>query len=189
MYNGTLERFPDSTSVVWPSTLWPYREVQHFVFLEDPFRQESFQSKPLCTAGCRWHCPGCAELYRPSSGNCPIRCSSSETKATSTHPSKNPHTSVHLFIYLFIHLHVAPPRLRKYPSVRDGIPRYPGEHTQSDGIHETRHGNIRANDPQTGYEIDRWDVCSGLLRNRHCVPLFLARILDFEELQMLNRGH
>ena len=32
-------------------------------------------------------------------------------------------------------------------------------------------------------------ACSALLRDRICVPLFLAGVFDSEELHMLNTGH
>ena len=34
-----------------------------------------------------------------------------------------------------------------------------------------------------------WDACSALLRDRLCVPLLLAGVVDSEEMHMLNRGH
>ena len=47
----------------------------------------------------------------------------------------------------------------------------------------------RARKPQNDHETACKDACSGLLRNRLCVPLFLTRVLDLEELHMLNRSH
>ena len=46
----------------------------------------------------------------------------------------------------------------------------------------------RAYDPQNEWKIVCWGVCSGLLRDKHCVPLFEAQAFHFEQLHMLNKG-
>jgi hypothetical protein len=60
----------------------------------------------------------------------------------------------------------------------------PLESYATDARHERKHAGKPQNEPGTAC----WDACSALLRNRLCVPLFLAGVFDSEELHMLNRG-
>ena len=46
---------------------------------------------------------------------------------------------------------------------------------------------MRAHDSQNDQEIVHSDVFRAT--ERHLEPLFLARVLDFEELHVLNKGH
>ena len=63
-------------------------------------------------------------------------------------------------------------------------PPRPPEYCARDARHETRHADKRAYEPQNEPETACWDAFSALLRDRPCVPLFLAGVFD-----MLNRGH
>ena len=54
---------------------------------------------------------------------------------------------------------------------------------------EAKHADTRAHEPQNDPETASWDANSALLSDALCVPLFLVRVFDSEELHMLNRGH
>ena len=49
--------------------------------------------------------------------------------------------------------------------------------------------NTRAYEPQKDQETAHRDACSALRRDRLCMSFSLARVFDFEELHMLNKGH
>ena len=67
------------------------------------------------------------------------------------------------------------------------IPLPPWERTMTYDKKQDMH-TWRACDPQNDWMIVCWDACLGLRRDKHRVPLFLARKLNLEELHMLNMG-
>ena len=68
------------------------------------------------------------------------------------------------------------------------IPRPPNYYAK-DPRHETRHADTRAYEPQNEPETACWDTYSALLKDRLCVPVFLAGVFDSEGLHTPNRGH